>query len=54
MTGASEAHIIVAGNLFAMLRDHVRGGPYRVYISDMTVRIEPADTLLLPGPVHHL
>lgn len=37
--GASDAHVTVAGNLFALLRSHVRGGPCRVYMADMKVRV---------------
>lgn len=48
MAGAGEAHVTVAGNLFALLRDHVRGSPCRVYISDMKVRVEEADAFYYP------
>lgn len=48
MAGAGEAHVTVAGNLFALLRDQVRGGPCRVYISDMKVRVEKADAFYYP------
>jgi len=34
MGGAGEAHVTVALNLASLLREHVRGGPCRVYISD--------------------
>jgi Uma2 family endonuclease len=37
--GASDAHVTIAGNLFALLRNHVRGGPCRVYQADMKVRV---------------
>lgn len=48
MAGASEAHVTVGGNLFTLPRNHVRGGPYRVYIADMKLRVEPADTFYYP------
>lgn len=48
MAGAGEAHVTVAGNLFALLRTHVRGGPCRVYISDMKLRVEKADAFYYP------
>ncbi len=48
MAGASEAHVTVAGNLFSLLRAHVRGGPCRVYISDMKVRVDAADSFFYP------
>lgn len=48
MVGAGEAHVTVALNLAAMLRNHVRGSPCRVYIADMKVRVEPADAFYYP------
>jgi Uma2 family endonuclease len=48
MDGAGEAHVTIAGNLFALLRNHLRGGPCRVYISDMRVRVEAADAFYYP------
>jgi len=40
MAGAGEAHNLIAGNIFAKLRGLVRGGPCRVYISDMKLRVK--------------
>jgi len=40
LPGASATHNLIAGNLFA----HLRGGPCRVFISDMKVKIEAIDT----------
>ena len=48
MAGASDAHVTVSGNLFALLRNQVRGGPCRVYIADMKVRVESADAFYYP------
>ena len=39
MAGASEEHNDLAGNLFAALRAHLRGGPCKVFIVDMKVRL---------------
>jgi len=39
IAGASDSHVTVAGNLFALLRNHLRGSGCRVYISDMKVQI---------------
>ncbi|MBU0655918.1 MAG: Uma2 family endonuclease [Gammaproteobacteria bacterium] len=39
MAGASDGHITVTGNLFAMLKPHLRGSGCKSYISDMKVRI---------------
>jgi Uma2 family endonuclease len=48
MAGASDAHVTVAGNVFALLRAHVRGGPCRVYIADMKLRVDPAQSCFYP------
>lgn len=48
MAGASDRHVTVAGNLFALLRNHVRGSDCRVYISDMKVRIESLNRFYYP------
>ena len=48
MAGASDAHVTVAGNLFALLRNHVRGSGCRVYMSDMKVRIESKNLYYYP------
>lgn len=37
MAGVSDAHVTIAGNLFALLRGHLRGSGYRVYIADMYI-----------------
>lgn len=48
MAGASDPHVTVAGNLFALLRSHVRGTGCRVYIADMKVRIESLNRFYYP------
>lgn len=48
MAGASDAHVTIAGNLFTLLRNHVRGSSYRVYISDMKVGIEALNRFYYP------
>lgn len=48
MAGASESHVTVALNLATLLRAHVRGSPCRVYISDMKVRVDSADSFFYP------
>ncbi|AMW30118.1 Uma2 family endonuclease [Arthrospira platensis] len=42
MAGATDTHVTIAGNIFALLRAQVRGSSCRVYISDMKVRIQKA------------
>jgi Uma2 family endonuclease len=48
MAGASNVHVLVAGNLFAMLRNHVRGSGCRAYISDTKVQIDSVKTYYYP------
>ncbi len=48
MTGALDPHVTVAGNLFALVRSHVRGSGCRVYISDMKAQIEKANRYYYP------
>jgi Uma2 family endonuclease len=48
MAGASDPHVTIAGNLFALLRSHVRGSGCRVYISDMKVPIEALNRFYYP------
>ncbi len=39
MAGATDPHVTIAGNLFAVLRSHVRGSGCRVFLSDMKAQI---------------
>ena len=48
MSGASTAHNLIAGNVFAQLRAHLRGGPCQVFISDMKLHIEAINTFYYP------
>ncbi|MBD1931388.1 MULTISPECIES: Uma2 family endonuclease [Cyanophyceae] len=48
MAGASNIHVIIAGNLFAMLRNHVRGSGCQTYIADTKAHIESIDTYYYP------
>jgi Uma2 family endonuclease len=48
MGGASDAHVTIAGNVFSLLRAHLRGGPCRVYITDMKLRVERANAFFYP------
>ncbi len=40
MSGVSESHHLIAGNLFAVLHAHLRGGPCRTYMSDFKFRLQ--------------
>ncbi len=48
MVGARDAHVTTAGNIFALLKSHLRGGPCRVYISDMKLRIDAVNAHFYP------
>jgi Uma2 family endonuclease len=40
MAGASEEHNQIAGNIYALLRPHLRGTPYRAFVSDMKLKVK--------------
>lgn len=48
MAGATDTHVTIAGNIFALLLAHLRGSGCRVYISDMKVRIETKNRFFYP------
>ncbi len=48
MVGVSRTHNLVAGNLYAMLRDHVESGPCQVFVADVKVRVEAVDAFYYP------
>lgn len=48
MSGATAAHNVIAGNLFAALHSALRGSPCRAYMSDMKVRIAAAHSYYYP------
>jgi Uma2 family endonuclease len=48
MAGASDAHVTIAGNLFALLRNHLRGTGCRVYMADMKAQIDTANVFYYP------
>lgn len=48
MTGASEAHNIICGNVFAALHGHLRGSGCRAFMNDMKVKVEAANSFYYP------
>lgn len=48
MAGASDAHVTIAGNIFALLLGHLRGSGCRVYMSDMKARVEEHNRFFYP------
>jgi len=48
MTGSTEAHNIICGNLYVAFHGHLRGTGCRVFQNDMKVRVEIADCFYYP------
>ena len=48
MAGAQRAHVVVAGNIFAALKQALRGSSCQTYISDMKLRVEQMDAFYYP------
>ncbi len=48
MTGATAAHNVISGNLYALLHHHLRGSGCRPFINDMKVRIEIGNSFYYP------
>ncbi len=40
MSGVSESHQLIAGNLFAAFHNHLRSGPCRPYMADFKLRLQ--------------
>ena len=48
MTGASDIHNIIVGNVYMALRNHLKGSPCRVFMTDMKLRLDQADAYYYP------
>ncbi|MCL1464563.1 Uma2 family endonuclease [Argonema galeatum] len=48
MAGGTQAHNIIAGNIFALLRNHVRGTGCRAFVENIKVLIDAADVYYYP------
>jgi Uma2 family endonuclease len=48
MTGTSDVHNIISGNLYMALRQHLRDTPCRVFIADVKARVEAVDAFYYP------
>lgn len=51
MAGASNTHVVITGNVFAMLRNHLRGSGCQAYISDTKAHIESMDIYYYPDVI---
>lgn len=48
MTGARQDHVLVSGNIYAALKQRLRGTPCRAYIADMKLHVNAADAFFYP------
>ncbi len=48
MTGSTDAHNVICGNIHAMLHPHLRGSGCRAYVNDMKLMIEQANGFYYP------
>ena len=48
MAGASDAHVKVTGNAYALLKNHLRGSGCTTYIADMKLRIVQDEAFFYP------
>lgn len=48
MVGVRQDHVVVAGAIFARLREHLRGTRCRPYTSDMKLEVVAADAVFYP------
>lgn len=48
MAGAEDRHVMAAGNVYIALREHLRGSPCRVYMSDMKLRLAHSASVFYP------
>jgi Uma2 family endonuclease len=48
MAGAQEAHVTAMGNVYNVLRQHLKGTPCRTFLADMKLRVDAADAFFYP------
>jgi Uma2 family endonuclease len=48
MAGTTDTHNLVAGNLYTIIRNHLRGSDCRVYFADVKVRLEKRNHFYYP------
>jgi Uma2 family endonuclease len=54
MSGASEAHNLIASNVNASLYNQLRGRGYRIYPSDMRIKVVKKEYILIAQNKHHI
>jgi len=48
MAGTTDTHNIVSGNIYTIIRNHLRGSDCRVYFADVKVRLEKRNHFYYP------
>ncbi len=48
MTGSTRRHNIISGNIYSILRSHLKGSPCRAYMADIKARVEAANCFYYP------
>jgi Uma2 family endonuclease len=48
MSGATNRHNIIVGNIYTHLRAHVKGSPCRAYMLDVKARVQPTNSFYYP------
>ncbi|QDZ39248.1 Uma2 family endonuclease [Euhalothece natronophila Z-M001] len=48
MAGTTDSHNLIAGNLYTMIRNHLRGSNFRVYFADVKARLESCNCFYYP------
>jgi Uma2 family endonuclease len=51
MTGSTQRHNTIAGNINSILRNHLKGGPCRAFIIDLKVHVSAANSFYYPDVV---
>ena len=48
MTGTSDIHNIITGNIYLALRNHLKGSPCRVFMADVKAKLDQSDAYYYP------
>src|SRR5215470_709938 len=51
MSGASPAHVLIVSNIVAALHGQLRGGPCRVYSTDLRVKVQASGLFTYPDVI---
>ncbi len=48
MAGTTDSHNLIAGNLYTLIRRHLRGSDCRVYFADLKIRLQQSNGFYYP------